>query len=273
MKKAMKTLSNPRRLCRIALTMVSALWLLPASAATIFWTNLSGGNWTTAANWSPNLAPTNLDTALILPSKTAVRRFLTCLAGWLFVLGAHAGIADDVIHSGWRGSGLEVPFYLGMEREPSAVFRAKRAYRDYERKGFFKIGVLPLAVFDGVTIEVNHTDAVINSLAEVHDWLGRDGAQRVELRQVELLIASKPPCRVDSGRVRILDNGRCRLLGGVTVTSGTNQVSAGTAVLQLTGVNAGEIAFETSPPVTNHLFFQTSIRTLTQPILARKNPG
>jgi hypothetical protein len=36
-----------------------------AHAATITWTNTSGGNWSDAANWSPNQVPTNTDTALI----------------------------------------------------------------------------------------------------------------------------------------------------------------------------------------------------------------
>jgi len=30
---------------------------LPSSAADIVWTNTAGGNWGTAANWSPNQVP------------------------------------------------------------------------------------------------------------------------------------------------------------------------------------------------------------------------
>jgi hypothetical protein len=36
-----------------------------AEAATINWTNPAGGNWSDAANWSPNQVPTNTDTVLI----------------------------------------------------------------------------------------------------------------------------------------------------------------------------------------------------------------
>jgi hypothetical protein len=38
---------------------------IPAQAATITWTNTSGGNWSVAANWSPNQVPGVADTALI----------------------------------------------------------------------------------------------------------------------------------------------------------------------------------------------------------------
>ncbi len=42
-----------------------AAHLIPATAATISWTNMSGGNWSTAANWSPNQVPGPADSALI----------------------------------------------------------------------------------------------------------------------------------------------------------------------------------------------------------------
>ena len=41
-----------------------------AHAATVTWTNTSGGNWSVAANWSPNQVPTNSDTALLTSPGT-----------------------------------------------------------------------------------------------------------------------------------------------------------------------------------------------------------
>lgn len=42
----------------------------PLSAAEIAWTNLAGGNWNTAANWSPNQVPTATDNAYITNAGT-----------------------------------------------------------------------------------------------------------------------------------------------------------------------------------------------------------
>src|SRR5437879_12589821 len=39
-------------------------------ADTITWTNLNGGNWSRAANWDPNHAPSANDTALITLAGT-----------------------------------------------------------------------------------------------------------------------------------------------------------------------------------------------------------
>ena len=43
-----------------------------ATAATLVWTNLAGGNWNAAASWSPNLVPVAGDSAVITNSGTYV---------------------------------------------------------------------------------------------------------------------------------------------------------------------------------------------------------
>src|SRR5262245_24398728 len=42
--------------------------ILPAHAANVFWTNTSGGVWSAATNWSPNIVPTASDNAFITNS-------------------------------------------------------------------------------------------------------------------------------------------------------------------------------------------------------------
>jgi len=39
--------------------------VISGAAATLTWTNIIGGNWNGAANWSPNAVPGSTDTALI----------------------------------------------------------------------------------------------------------------------------------------------------------------------------------------------------------------
>ena len=43
-----------------------------ARAATIVWTNTTGGNWSVAANWSPNQVPTSSDAIIINAAGTYV---------------------------------------------------------------------------------------------------------------------------------------------------------------------------------------------------------
>src|ERR1035437_6298705 len=54
-------------------TIMAALCILApaiAPAADIAWTNISGGNWSVAANWNPNQVPGSADTVLITASGT-----------------------------------------------------------------------------------------------------------------------------------------------------------------------------------------------------------
>src|ERR1039457_7308146 len=53
-----------------------------APAATITWTNTSGGNWSVAANWSPNQVPTNTDSVLITAPGTYTVNFDLISSGY-----------------------------------------------------------------------------------------------------------------------------------------------------------------------------------------------
>src|SRR5262249_44767215 len=55
---------------RLILLFCAALMSGYAYAADVVWTNTAGGNWGTAANWSPNQAPGADDNALILANGT-----------------------------------------------------------------------------------------------------------------------------------------------------------------------------------------------------------
>ena len=53
-----------------------------AHAATITWTNTSGGNWSVANNWSPNQVPTNADVVLITTPGTCTEWCWDCYGNY-----------------------------------------------------------------------------------------------------------------------------------------------------------------------------------------------
>src|ERR1039457_6170649 len=55
---------------KIALLLLLVIGNNVADSAIITWTNTSGGNWSFAANWSPNQAPGSSDNAVITASGT-----------------------------------------------------------------------------------------------------------------------------------------------------------------------------------------------------------
>jgi hypothetical protein len=48
--------------------------------------------------------------------------------------------------------GLALPVYLDLS-SPATVVRADSVSREHQRRGFFRIGALPLLVCEGVTVE------------------------------------------------------------------------------------------------------------------------
>jgi hypothetical protein len=56
----------------------------------------------------------------------------------------------DLLADGFHLKGAVISLYSGADGGPATVVRFEQAYRDYESKGFFRIGILPIAVVEGV---------------------------------------------------------------------------------------------------------------------------
>lgn len=162
--------------------------------------------------------------------------------------------AADLLAGGFRLKGGVFALYSGTEAEPATVVRLDRLYTDYESKGFFRIGVLPLGVMDGVTFELRHPESVTKSLAQLHQWLEPRAARRLELRRVSFVVSAPVTNRLETGRARLAAGGRLALFDGVFLVSGTNELRAARCVLQISGAQAGRLIIETTPPWTNSLF-------------------
>ena len=176
------------------------------------------------------------------------------LLGCFAFCHACAQSAADLLAGGLRLKGGVIHWYRGIEAEPATVARLEKVYTDYESRGFFRIGVLPIGVMEGVTFELQHPDSVTNSLAQVHQWLGQKGARRLELRRVSFLMQAPVTNRLETGSARFAADGRLALFGGVNFLFGTNQMRAARGVLQVTGAQAEQLILETTPPWTNSIF-------------------
>lgn len=177
---------------------------------------------------------------------------------------AKGQFVSDLLSGRMKARGVVVPFFAGQEQTPSMIMRADRIYTDYERKGFFRIGILPIGVMEGVTFEILHPESATNSLAQLHRWLGPQAAKRLEFRKVNFLPFAGSTNHLASGRVRFVPGGRWELLDGVHLFSGTNQVEARHATLQVAGKQTGQLIMATDPPFTNNLFVRVEFPTTNQ---------
>jgi|ERR1035438_7169177 hypothetical protein len=183
-----------------------------------------------------------------------MRLLLASLLGCSALWQACAQPVADLLAGGFRLKGGVVSLYCGSELEPATVVRFEQVYADYESKGFFRIGALPIGVMEGVTFELQHPESVTNSLEQLQQWLRPKAAKRLELRRLSFLVSGPVTNRLETGRARLVSDGRLALFDGVSFVSGTNQMRAARGVLQIKGAQAGLLVMETSPPWTNNLF-------------------
>ena len=192
------------------------------------------------------------------------QRLLQVIVVSLLCANAKAQFASDLLSGRFKARGVVTAFYERTELTPSMIVRADDIYTDYERKGFFRIGILPVGVMEGVTFELHHPESLTNSLAQMRDWLGSQAAKRLEFRKVNFMTFAGVTNRLESGRARFISGGRWELLDGVRLLSGTNQLAAPRATLQVAGNQCGQLVMATDPPLTNNLFVLTEIQTTNQ---------
>jgi len=193
---------------------------------------------------------------------------LTASIGLFLISSPSTQFAGELFSGVAEARRLVTSFYSETEMTPSMVVRADRIYTDYQRKGFFRIGVLPIGVMEGVTFEVHRSQTVTNSLARLHEWLGSQAAKRLEFRKVSFLTFAGGTNRLESGSARVISDGKWELLDGVRLISGTNQVEAARATLQVAGEKTGQLIIATTPPLTNSLFARLEFPTANQ----KENP-
>jgi len=183
-----------------------------------------------------------------------MRVLIASLLGCLGLAQVWAQSASDFVAGGFGLKGGVINLYDGPEAEPAVVIRLDDLHNDYQTKGFFRIGLLPMGVMDGVTFELRHPESVTNGLAQLHQWLGTKTAQRLELRRVYFLVSMPVTNRLATGRARLVAGGKLEMFDGVSFRSGANEMQAARGRLQITGEHAGQLVMETTPPWTNNLF-------------------
>ena len=100
---------------------------------------------------------------------------------------------------------VEVPVYVKLNSEPVAVFRAERILDDYQTKGFFRIGALPLTVVEDLSIELwdpSRLPAALNALG-VRFALKDSGKRAVEGRNFTLSFSGEKHGRLQARCVRM----------------------------------------------------------------------
>jgi hypothetical protein len=195
-----------------------------------------------------------------MPVKLSVVMTMTCLS-CLLTGKAGAQSVADLLQEGLSVSHAVIPLYTDPPRKLAAVVRVEQTHIDYERRGFFRIGLFPIVALEDVTIEVRDPADPPASLACVRRWFGTGAGKRIELRRVKFLFS--PGNRLEAGLARCVSEDHWELLNGVRFISGASEVRAPRGALDMAGPRAGQVILETVPRSTNT--FPVSALTLNGP--------
>jgi hypothetical protein len=193
--------------------------------------------------------------------RLTVQIAVCCLAS-LLLLPARGQTVMDWMQAARGAQNLAIPRYSEPEKVLYAVIRVDKVYTEYEKKGFFRIGALPVVVLEGVTYEVKDPAPAATNLVRLRTWLGGDTGRHLELRGVKIVVS--PDSRLEGGRLLFLDNDRWQLTGGVRLITGPKELRAESATFRVAGERAGELILQTAPPATNTFLFG-SISQIAKP--------
>ena len=176
---------------------------------------------------------------------------LVCLG--LVVLPGAANGQGLPLSSRTKINGVVIPIFLEDNRPAAAVLKVDKIHTEYQRRGFFRIGLLPLVVMEGVKIDFRQANAASSALArlpkEMKPWAG---SRMLELRDVKFAFRAEPKERLRAGKMRWLENGQWQLSNGVTIQMTPNEVQVQQALLQIAGPSAGTVAW--GPPNASSSF-------------------
>jgi len=168
--------------------------------------------------------------------------------------------------------GVTAPLYVAGEPKAVAVLRVEKVFTDYQRKGFFRIGLLPLCVAEGVRLEVQRPEKAAAALANVRGHLRlAKGNVPAELRRLVVEVAGEPTVQLKAGRVRFAEAGDWLLDGGVSCAQGTTVAEGARATLQVTGESPGQLVLETAAGQRTMRLFPTPPRAPSGRATARRD--
>ena len=171
-----------------------------------------------------------------LGAKTIVIGILTFFLLAVSPGGGSASIfeADDVV----------VSFHPDGKNQSELVLRMGKVRRSFERRGFFRIGALPMLAIQDVSIEFQKTQdqrAALDLVSRhISRYAGKDQL-KVNLEAVALRFPGEPEPRLRANSVRLGSSGYWELSDNVQLVFEGKSVRARKAQLQVAGEKPGRL--------------------------------
>ena len=174
------------------------------------------------------------------------------------------------------GSGLDAAEFAGVSADDVTLseysskdlslltqVHAEHLFKDYERHGFFRIGLLPLPVAEKVQIQIKSAECLTNATLALRSWNQPSaGVKRLEVRNLEIKLFGDKQARLSAVSARIGQDGVLDLSAVSIFNAAGGQMSIPKATLQVAGSSAGWLHWSADgQPQTIFLFKPTPDKT------------
>jgi hypothetical protein len=133
-----------------------------------------------------------------------------------------------------------------------------RAYVDHEKWGFFKIGLAPVQVVEGVKVQINSAGSLTNALDVIKASHISPAVERhLELRKLEISLLGEKEPRLRADSASIIRPGVLQLTH-VSVSNDGEALSIPKATLQVSGPDCGCLRWNDARGQDQVFVFQTS---------------
>lgn len=151
---------------------------------------------------------------------------------------------------------------------PSAIIRADRVHIDHQKRGFFRIGLLPMMALERLRLELCDTNHVPTVLADLSARLSSDheSADAVEGRDFSLSFTGQSFTTLQSRTIRLGNRATWFLEEGIIQEPGAPPIPFRKAALNVTGPKAGELTFQTASGVVRIQLSSLSLNTEREPV-------
>jgi hypothetical protein len=172
----------------------------------------------------------------------------------IFALNAAAALLNQFFQHGANVAQVEIPIYLqaahssgATKFEAAGVIQIEKFGKEFQRRGFFRIGVMPLLVLDGLTIEILDACRLDEALVKANEDLRAHmkSSASVEGRRFTLVFSNGQKTTIKAAVMRFLSDEQWTLEDGAVETDGHRHVF-NTALLQVHGDRTGKLSFRSN---------------------------
>jgi hypothetical protein len=165
-----------------------------------------------------------------------------------------------------QAKGLTFPLYSPASPQPTAIVRVGGFRTEFLRKGFFRIGALPVRVAEDVSVEIIDLAQATNLFVNMEALLRPGRADSAwSIRRFSIRRQGSGTPILSAGAARSLSGGKWELSGDVRIMAVSEEPAPRRALLKVAGPDAGQLEFVSAaePFVVN--VFASEIRSQKTP--------